>query len=282
MDEVKGDIFIHDDEKASLSSLLNDHHTALMDKIHALRAINTLTHNMLEDYLDLEKVKFFQKADSGLNDDERWEYKFRASLETVAPTGQFKFKHPKVHKMYGEETRMYHYREDIRRASKEMMLVYLIIVFEEFLTNILSALFRKRRDVFRFSNNLVSYKEVLEHTNIYELITTMSKEKAKAITESGIDNLNNYLKDKLKLSLSLDKRDDWPQFREFFYRRNIVVHNYGVPDTEYITQTNSKANKKDWLEINDHYITTAFSMFENYVNEITQSFHHKFVHHNGK
>jgi hypothetical protein len=54
---------------------------------------------------------------------------------------------------------MYHNREHIRRASKEMMLVYLIIIFEEFLTNLMRSLFRKRHDMFRFSTRGVLYGE---------------------------------------------------------------------------------------------------------------------------
>ena len=71
MDEETGDIFIHDDQSKSLSSLLSFHRTKVSDKIHALRAINTLTHNMFEDYLDLEKMKFFEKASPALTVDEK-------------------------------------------------------------------------------------------------------------------------------------------------------------------------------------------------------------------
>jgi hypothetical protein len=272
----KADIYIRDDEKESLSSLLNYHHTKLTDKIHALRAINTLMHNMLEDYLDLEKVKFFQKANSALNDDERWEYNFGTNFEISAPTGQFKFKHPKVHKVFGEETRMYNYRENIKRASKEMILVYLVIVFEEFLSNSLSALFMKRRETLKESGKSILYKDALEYRSIFELIKTMSKEAAKDIIESSIEDLGKRLE--TKFHLYLNKRDDWPKFKEFFYRRHIVVHNYGYPDPAYIGKTNYKGEKDYWVEISYTYINEAFSVFENYANEITQSFHQKYVH----
>jgi hypothetical protein len=161
MDEEKGDIFIRDDEKESLSSLLNYHHTKITDKIYALKFVNRLSSGIIEDYLDLEKVKFSQKADSGLNDDERWEYKFRASRETLAPTGQFKFKHPKVHKIFGEETGMYNNRENIQRASKEMVLVYLVVIFEEFLSNVLVVLFSKRCETLMDSDKHILFKEAV-------------------------------------------------------------------------------------------------------------------------
>jgi hypothetical protein len=43
-------------------------------------------------------------------------------------------------------------------------------------------------------------------------------------------------------------------------------------------KTNSKGEKNYWVEIGDTYINEAFSVFENYANEITQFFHQKYVH----
>lgn len=197
----------------------------------------------------------------------------------LAPVGWgYKTENPKISKLLDEETEMYHNREDIRRALKEMMMVYLVIIFEEFLTNVLSALFRKRHDVFRSSGKSIEYVEVLEHSDIYELVKTMSKNEAKDVVESGIVILNKYLKK--RFHLYLDKRDDWRDFKEIFHRRNIVVHNYGVPDTIYIKETKSqrkfKGKKVDWLEINDQYIDKAFDMFGSYSHDIMHFFGEKY------
>ena len=67
-----------------------------------------------------------------------------------------------------------------------MMLVYLVITFEEFLTNVLGALYRKRHDVLRFSNKNIPYVEVLKHNDIYELVKTRSKNEAQDVIESSI------------------------------------------------------------------------------------------------
>ena len=83
---------------------------------------------------------------------------------------------------------------------------------------------------------------------------------------------------RFRLGLNLDKRDDWTKFKEFFYRRNIVVHNYGFPDSTYIEKTNFKGKKNEWLEISDTYISQAFNIFENYANEIAVFFPTEICH----
>jgi hypothetical protein len=65
---------------------------------------------------------------------------------------------PKAVYMINKETKMYNDRENVRRASKEMILVYLIIVFEEFLTNILVSLYRKRPELLKSSKKSITYE----------------------------------------------------------------------------------------------------------------------------
>jgi hypothetical protein len=62
----------------------------------------------------------------------------------------------------------------------------------------------------------------------------------------------------------------------------ILVHNYGFPDSKYIEKTKNtefevKGEKNEWLEISDTYINEAFSVFENYANEIADFFYQKYT-----
>lgn len=84
-----------------------------------------------------------------------------------------------------------------------------------------------------------------------------------------------------RFHLYLNKRDDWTKFKEFFYRRHIVIHNYGFPDAKYIEKTQNtefevKGEKNRWLEISDKYIYEAFETFLNYANEIADFFRQKY------
>jgi hypothetical protein len=220
-----GSIFIPDDRKVSFSSLLSFYHTILKDKIRALRVLNDMSSNMIENYLVSEKEKFRNKVDATLNKEEKEEYYVNLSVGIIS-NSKYIIKNPKIAGLLAKETEMYNHRENIRRASKESVLVYLVIIFEEFLSNLLSALFMKRHDVLKGSNKIISYVDALEYTDIYELVKTISKIETKDIVESSIEKLNEHLENRFHLCLS--RRTDWPKFKEFFYRRNIVVHNYGV------------------------------------------------------
>jgi hypothetical protein len=50
------------------------------------------------------KEKFFQKTDSELNAQEKWEYKYGITFEIMTPAGRYKIKRPKLAKTFGEET----------------------------------------------------------------------------------------------------------------------------------------------------------------------------------
>jgi hypothetical protein len=160
-----------------------------------------------------------------------------------------------------------------------MLLVYLIIIFEEFLSNLLSAFFMKRHETLKDSDKHILFKDALEYTDINELVKTMSKREAKGIVDLDIEDLGKRLE--TRFHLYLNKRDDWTKFKEFFHRRNIIVHNYGVPDATYIEKTKNtefevKGEKNRWLEISDEYIDKAFETFLNYANEIADFFRQKY------
>ena len=158
---------------------------------------------------------------------------------------------PKTVIMIHKETEMYNHRENIRMASKEMILVYLIIVFEEFLTNLLASLFRKRPESLKYSQKSISYEEAFQYDSLSDLLGAISRREVDTEINSGIDNLGKYLSDKFRLMLH--KRSDWKQFKEYFYRRNIITHNYGYPNATYIQKTGFKG-PIDWLEVDNNYL----------------------------
>ena len=189
-------------------------------------------------------------------------------------------KNPKIARLFAQETEMYNLRDYIRKPFKEMIVVYLIIVFEEFLSNLLSALFSKRHEILKKSEKQISFKDAVDYSDIKDLVKDMSEKEAKGLVDQDIEDLGKKLGERFHLYLY--KNDDWGKFKEFFYRRHIIVHNYGAPDAKYIEKTNRtefevKGKKNESLEISDTYINEAFSIFENYANEIKNFFHKKFV-----
>ncbi|MGB7952737.1 MAG: hypothetical protein WCF23_02055 [Candidatus Nitrosopolaris sp.] len=165
-------------------------------------------------------------------------------------------------------------RENVRRSFREMILVYLIVIFEEFLSNTLTALFMKRREILKSSGKNITDEQALQYTNLDELLDAIGKKEVDSIMGKDIDSLGKYLVDTFHFDVT--QRKDWRKFKEFFYRRNIIVHNYGRPNSLYISKTGKNLRKDDWLEIDERYLREAFNIFEKYALEIEGFFHKKY------
>jgi hypothetical protein len=274
----KAIIYRSDDKSESFYSLLSFYHVSLKDKIRALRVINELSSKVLEDHLQLLKEETNQKV-AELTGKARSEYD-RIGLEMLALSSQsididnVPIEHNRVAKLMEEETEMYNHREHVRRSSKEMILVYLIIIFEEFLNNLLSTLFRKRPEILKSSQKNITFEEVVQYADLHELLKGISKKEAQSKINLDIDELGKYLHKMFKLNL--EQRRDWNQFKEFFYRRHVIVHNYGYPDSIYIAKTKYKGQGDEWLEISNEYLEKGFSIFEKYSNQIATFFDRKY------
>jgi hypothetical protein len=272
----KATIYRSDNKSESFTSLLSFHHSSLKDRIDALRVINELSSKVLDGHLQSLNEEIDQKI-AKLPKKAKSEYD-SLGMEMLTSSSQsieiddINIEHPTVAKIIEEETEMYNHREHIRRSSKEMILVYLIIIFEEFLSNLLSTLLRKRPEILKSSHK--TYKEAFQHLDLYELLKVSSKKEALSIIDLDIDKLGEYLYTKFKFNLN--QRTDWNQFKEFFYRCHVIVHNYGYPDPVYLAKTKYKVHEDEWLEIDNVYLAKAFDIFEKYSNQISVFFDKKY------
>ena len=94
-----------------------------------------------------------------------------------------------------------------------------------------------------------------------------------SITKSSVEAQSNIF---LDFKFSLNQRTDWDQFKEFFYRRHVIVHNYGYPDSIYIAKVKNKVTEDEWLETDNTYLAKAFDHFEKYSNQISAFFDKKY------
>lgn len=260
----------------SFPALLGFYYTSINDKIYGLRVINNLITPVLEKHLKNLK-KNHEVRISGLDDDEMKEYRsyeWAAINLTYNPNAKEQYiSSPKVARLIADETEMYVHREKVRRSSKEMILIYLIIIFEEYLTDILTALFRKKPSILKTSRKSITYEEAFGYSNLTELLNAISVVEVQSEIASDIENFGKYLNDKLKLPLN--KRKDWNQFKEYFYRRHIIVHNSGYPDSKYIQKT-GYTGPIDWLEVDNKYLSGAFDTIQTYATVIRDFLNNKY------
>ena len=130
-----------------------------------------------------------------------------------------------------------------RDLVRVMSLVFLVTIFEEFLKKNLTISFRKRPEALRSCQKNLSYEELLKFNDILEAREGII-EKENAIVNEDIETISEYIQKKFGIDiaiishedgqkihkhaltlLKIDKPYNWSDFKERFYRRNLIVHN---------------------------------------------------------
>ena len=73
---------------------------------------------------------------------------------------EFHINHQKVVKLVEEESEMYTHRENIPIFFRGMILVYSVIVFEEFVSKTLEAIFLKKQEILK-TEKTITYEELI-------------------------------------------------------------------------------------------------------------------------
>ncbi len=250
-------------------------HTAAKDKLRALDKILELSTETVEGYLQVLKDHHQAKLLT-LSPDDKIEYSKYCEAIPITyydPNKRIMIKPSEaLNKMIDDEEEMYVHREGMRRGLSEMILVYLIIIFEEYISNLLISLFRKQPEILKPSEKGVTYKEAFRCKSLSELLTSIGQKVVESQVGSNIEDLGAYLNK--PHGLDLKKREDWNQFKEYFYRRHVVVHNYGIPDHKYIERT-GYTGAIQWLEVSKDYLETGFNIFNSYIDLLTAHFMEK-------
>lgn len=155
---------------------------------------------------------------------------------------------------------------------REMILVFLISKFEEFLRSILELLYLKRPEMLK-STKTITFEEILEHNELKEVITDMIDKTTDEIISKDIEKIDQYLTENFKLNLS--KFPDWDKFTECFYRRHIIVHNNSRPDSKYRRKTGYSGNN-DVIVTDQEYIRNSLMLFVRFSNYLVDFFSEKF------
>ncbi len=144
---------------------------------------------------------------------------------------------------------------DLRNLSKgtpefvrRMSIVYLVTSFENFLGKILRIYFLLYPKSISPDKKMTN-SEILDFDDIETLKKRIIDKELFDLFYEGIDGINEILTK--KFGLKLDKYNEWTEFREIFYRRNLILHNDGVPNEVYRKKTGYTGVDK--LEIDQVY-----------------------------
>jgi hypothetical protein len=156
---------------------------------------------------------------------------------------------------------------------RDMSLVYLVAEFESCLEQVLKITFEWKPEILASSGKSIAIRDLMKLENIKDVKKQAAKKESLSLSTQSVDEINTYIKKKFGVELS--KFSDWRQFRERFYRRNLIIHNSGEVDETYRSKTGYRG-KDIKLKVTEKYLSKSIDMFETTFIKIAQSFQDKF------
>jgi len=156
--------------------------------------------------------------------------------------------------------------------TRQMSLVYLVAKFENFLERMLSLMLSVTPAVMK--DRTISLAELLSIPTIDDARKAVSEKVAKDVMYEGIDKLAAYLSG--HWGICLDDYGRWDLFTERFYRRNIIIHNSGLPNQLYREKTKYHGPDKA-LVVDQQYITDSINIFNEVAEKLMKSMMLRFV-----
>ncbi len=160
-----------------------------------------------------------------------------------------------------------------------MSLVFLVTVFKEYLQRVLTITFKKRPEALKSCQKNLSYEELVILNDISKVRETII-EKETAIVNEDIEIIRGYIQKKFGLDISkimtaevaqklgklssalfnVNKPYEWTNFKERFYRRNLIIHNSGIPNKVYRQKTGYDGDYEA-LRVSKEYLDESIALF---------------------
>lgn len=175
--------------------------------------------------------------------------------------GTLNFTNRKLVNILKEQDKLFLYSIRFNMFIREMSLAYLITEFEQFLGRALSITFEKFPNRLMTAQKNVSYEEVLSSKQLDDLKAKIIDREVNGVIAQDIDEITKYLKDKFGFDMSSSSK--YGEFKERFYRRNIVIHNNCYPDEKYRKRSGYKGPSKR-MSITQGYLTISINLFRNF------------------
>lgn len=148
----------------------------------------------------------------------------------------------------------YHLGEFMR----DMSLVYLVSQFEAMLQKFIGLVLNKHPTALS-SERALTVDELKKCGGIKDAIGAVIEKEVTDVMQRDIDRIDDYLARKWGVRMSGHSK--WSQFRESFYRRNIILHNSGMVNDVYRRKTHYKG-KDVQLRVSYGYLEKSVSAFQ--------------------
>jgi hypothetical protein len=107
-----------------------------------------------------------------------------------------------------------------------------------------------------------------------EILERVVQDEVSTIFRKDIEDINKDYVEFAKFDLSKDT--NWKDFKELFYRRNILLHNNGIINSTYREKTGYTSDNVE-LSVDEQYLSKAITMFENCTKLVTEYLKNKYI-----
>ena len=142
----------------------------------------------------------------------------------------------------------------------ESVLMMLLIKYEDSISRLYRYVIEKHPQAF-LSKKSITYSDLLSmKSDIEEIKKRFVDDEIDAIMREPIDDWYSSFNSKQKATF-LFEDNLFDDFKEIYYRRNLVVHNQGIVNDIYLSYVkNTKAEKGQKLFVDRKYLDRAFSL----------------------
>lgn len=251
------------------NNIYNQPYDRFNDKLNFLKTLNQIIPESLKSHQKINLTnEEIQKL--GINELEELKMVYKSLIDTAQNpvTRSIKVKSRKVSRMLINKLINAYYVPRINEFIREMSLVYIITVFEQYLSEVLTITLKLKPEIMKSSKKQITYEELFNYKDFDGVKEKIVEREVDTIISQDIEKINSNLARHFRLDLS--KNQHWSTFKEYFYRRHIIIHNNSCPDEKYRKKTGYQGKQKK-LSITKHYLSAGIKLFEAY-NKITQSF----------
>ena len=156
---------------------------------------------------------------------------------------------------------------ELLRFIRDMGLVYLVAEYEHFLRKTISATFTKKPEILSTCKKSLTFEKLIKFESLDAAIEELIEKEASEITNKDVEEIKKYFQENMNIAIS--EYVDWENFKERFYRRNILIHNSGMPNVLYRMKTGSTQKKR--LNVSKEYLDESLTLFEDMAVKLSKN-----------
>ena len=118
----------------------------------------------------------------------------------------------------------------------------------------------------------MTYEQLMKFDSMDSIKKQIIEKETNEIINQDIEQVKAYFIERFNIDIS--KYVQWNKFKERFFRRNILIHNSGIPNELYRKKTGLQ--EKEILTVDRKYLNESIKLFDNFANKLTSEFENKF------